>query len=193
MMSAVAKTSSTAGTSRKTTSGKPKQNGFKAAKEPNKIGSYFKSSSEKKAQIDQLLKKRVSDARTTCETPGKKARLESAASNTLDQSTSNPSKNDSLNIQNGEKSGLSNVGATENEKVPDQPNSKPGPSDPNKAEADRKKVAKVSEQELMGKLKSLFGFNTFKCEIQKKSIKHILLRTHDIFVSMPTGKFTKGT
>ncbi|XP_017301724.1 ATP-dependent DNA helicase Q5 [Diaphorina citri] len=50
-----------------------------------------------------------------------------------------------------------------------------------------RKGGKVSEQELTAKLKALFGFDSFKCELQKKAIRHILLRTHDIFVSMPTG------
>uniref|UniRef100_A0A8D8SNZ4 ATP-dependent DNA helicase n=1 Tax=Cacopsylla melanoneura TaxID=428564 RepID=A0A8D8SNZ4_9HEMI len=48
-------------------------------------------------------------------------------------------------------------------------------------------VVKVSEQDLKDKLKALFGFDTFKTELQKKAIKHVMLRTHDIFVSMPTG------
>lgn len=184
MMSAEAKTtSSTAGTIKKPST--PNKKAFTVAKEPNKIGSYFKSTADKKAK--DHLNKRVSDAKTTCEQPDKKARLEDPMKHTYDKPTSNHCVKQG-GIQNAvEKSSDSKASPGQADKVTARQTDESGPKGP--SELDKKKVVKVSEQELMGRLKSLFGFDSFKCELQKKSIKHILLRSHDVFVSMPTGEF----
>lgn len=50
-----------------------------------------------------------------------------------------------------------------------------------------KTMTEVSSKDLSEKLFTVFGFRTFKNDLQKKAIVEIVKRRHDVFVSMPTG------